>query len=310
LGPQGVFVEGQARHPVSSLEQTLELLELGARNRTVGAHEMNALSSRSHLVVTLELTTTSSSDSNSEGALLAGAEVLKSRLQLIDLAGSERVGRTEATGERLKEAQHINKSLSALGDVIAALGAAQAAGKKAAGVAASASANGSASTGAHIPYRNSKLTYLLSEALGGGSKVLMFVNASPAESSAAESICSLGFAQRCRSVALGAARRSLQPAESARYLREIALLRTQLAEAGLAPNALVQAAAEAAGTVGVPAAGLARTASSASLGSSSGAPSPAAVRPGMRPGAGPGTGALPAATRTVTALRRTAMGPG
>jgi hypothetical protein len=136
---------------------------------------MNAHSSRSHLVVTLELCATSKPAEAPAGAAAAGGggggrlatapESYSSKLQLIDLAGSERVGRTEASGDRLKEAQHINKSLSALGDVIAALGAAQAAGKKSGGAA------GAAAGGAHIPYRNSKLTWLLSDALGGGSKV-------------------------------------------------------------------------------------------------------------------------------------------
>jgi kinesin family protein C2/C3 len=110
------------------------------------------------------------------------------KLNLIDLAGSERVGKTDATGDRLKEAQNINKSLSALGDVIAALG-----NKKA----------------MHVPYRNSKLTFLLQDSLGGNSKVLMFVNVSPAVYNAGETVCSLTFAARCRAVELGQAKKQV-----------------------------------------------------------------------------------------------------
>ena len=105
---------------------------------------------------------------------------------MIDLAGSERVSKTDATGERLKEAQSINKSLSCLGDVINALG-----NKKA----------------THVPYRNSKLTFLLQDSLGGNSKVLTFVNISPAIYNLGETVCSLNFATRCRSTELGQAKR-------------------------------------------------------------------------------------------------------
>ena len=90
-------------------------------------------------------------------------------------------------GERLTEAKAINKSLSALGDVIAALSS----GKK-----------------THVPFRNSKLTYLLQDSLAGDSKALMFVNVSPEASDANETICSLKFAARCRDCALGKAKKS------------------------------------------------------------------------------------------------------
>jgi len=109
---------------------------------------------------------------------------LRGRLNLIDLAGSERLGKTNATGERLKEAQAINKSLSSLGDVINSLGDA---GSK------------------HVPYRNSKLTYLLQDSLCKESKVLMFCNINPSPLSAQETKCSLEFAARCRKVQLGRA---------------------------------------------------------------------------------------------------------
>ena len=106
------------------------------------------------------------------------------RLCLCDLAGSERLKATQATGQQLREAQHINKSLSALGDVIAAM----------------------ASKQSHVPYRNSKLTFLLQDYLREHARVVMFVNISPAQDSVGEGKCSLDFAARCRTVSLGTSR--------------------------------------------------------------------------------------------------------
>ena len=96
----------------------------------------------------------------------------------MDLAGSERLSKSEAQGQSRKEAQHINKSLSALADVIAARGAKQ----------------------AHVPYRNSKLTSLLEESLGGDSKTLMLVHCRPTADNIGETICTLNFASRVRNV--------------------------------------------------------------------------------------------------------------
>jgi len=101
-----------------------------------------------------------------------------SKLHLVDLAGSERVKKSGSSGSQLKEAQSINKSLSALGDVISAL----------------------SSGGQHIPYRNHKLTMLMSDSLGGNAKTLMFVNVSPAESNLDETYNSLMYASRVRSI--------------------------------------------------------------------------------------------------------------
>ena len=112
------------------------------------------------------------------------------KLNLIDLAGSERVSKSEAQGERLKEATHINKSLSALGDVINALG------EKA----------------PHVPFRNSRLTHLLADSLSGNSKLAMFVNISPASDCIRETNSSLEFGKRARSVHLGPASKNMQRA--------------------------------------------------------------------------------------------------
>ena len=120
------------------------------------------------------------------------------KLNLIDLAGSERLKSTNAEGVRLKEAQNINRSLSALGDVVAALGRSNGGGK------------------GHIPYRNSKLTFLLQDSLSANSRVLMFVNVTPASCSAGESQCSLNFAGRCRAVTLGTAKKTVRGRGSSR----------------------------------------------------------------------------------------------
>jgi kinesin family protein C2/C3 len=115
-------------------------------------------------------------------ALGAGARHV-GKLSLVDLAGSERLSKTDASGQTLKEAQSINKSLSALGNVLNTL----------------------ASKQSHVPYRDSKLTYLLQDSLGGNSKTLMFVNIGPAQSNCGETINSLNFASRAKTVALGKA---------------------------------------------------------------------------------------------------------
>ena len=105
------------------------------------------------------------------------------KLSLVDLAGSERLSKTDASGQTLKEAQSINKSLSALGNVLNTL----------------------ASKQSHVPYRDSKLTYLLQDSLGGNSKTLMLVAVGPAKENSSETVNSLNFASRAKLVTLGKA---------------------------------------------------------------------------------------------------------
>jgi hypothetical protein len=145
-----VIVEGAHEIPVDSLEQANKIFEFGLDNRKTASTNMNATSSRSHLVFSIVI----NSRNKQTGQKTIG------KLSLVDLAGSERVSKTGATQDRLKEALSINKSLSALGNVISALGD----GKK-----------------KHIPYRDNKLTMLMEDSLGGNAKTLMFVNVSPAD---------------------------------------------------------------------------------------------------------------------------------
>ena len=120
---------------------------------------MNAESSRSHLVIGIVIETTNRTTGT----------VMRGKLSLVDLAGSERAAKTGAVAEQLKEAMSINKSLSALGDVISALSSEQ----------------------SFMPYRNNKLTMLMQDSLGGNAKTLMFVNISPADYNCDESAISL-----------------------------------------------------------------------------------------------------------------------
>ncbi|KAL0089196.1 kinesin-LIKE protein [Phycomyces blakesleeanus] len=153
------------------------MLRKASQNRATGATNMNERSSRSHSVFMLRL----NGDNPVTGERTTGV------LNLIDLAGSERLAMSGSTGNRLKETQAINKSLSCLGDVISAL------------------LNNK--EGGHIPYRNSKLTYLLQNSLGGNSKTLMFVNISPLSEHFNETLCSLRFATKVNSCRIGTARR-------------------------------------------------------------------------------------------------------
>jgi kinesin family protein C2/C3 len=189
-GEHGLHVPGLTQTAVSSLAEVKELMSKGVKNRTVGAHNVNLHSSRSHLVVTIFVET----ERKKNGKMVT----TRSKLNLIDLAGSERLDKTNASGSMLQEAKSINKSLSALGNVIKALGK-----PPPAPAAAGSGASSSTPAAAHVPFRDSKLTYLLQDSLSGTSKVLMFVNISPVEWNAPESLCSLTFAQRCAKVQLG-----------------------------------------------------------------------------------------------------------
>lgn len=180
------YVEGLAEIIIDATNvsggmlQLEDLLKMAARARSVASTKMNAQSSRSHSVFVLNLR-----GYNEE----SGAEV-HGALNLCDLAGSERLDRSGANSDvkRLKETQAINKSLSCLGDVFNAL----------------------AQKSSHVPYRNSKLTYLLQDCLSGDGKALMFVNLSPTNASSNESLCSLRFAQRVNQVELGKATKHIQ----------------------------------------------------------------------------------------------------
>jgi kinesin family protein C2/C3 len=130
----GINVPEATLVPVSTTSDVIHLMNIGQKNRAVSATAMNDRSSRSHSCLTVHV----------QGKDLTSGVTLRGSMHLVDLAGSERIDKSEVTGDRLKEAQHINKSLSALGDVIASL----------------------SQKNNHIPYRNSKLTQLLQDALG------------------------------------------------------------------------------------------------------------------------------------------------
>ena len=188
---------------LESPEMVESILQNAAANRSVAATKANERSSRSHSVFILKLM----------GENHITGERSEGTLNLVDLAGSERLSHSGATGERLKETQNINRSLSSLGDVIAALGQ----GKD----------------GGHIPYRNSKvcgyfgslspvsnanmyqqLTYLLQFSLGGNSKTLMFVMVSPLQAHMSETLTSLKFATKVHNTHIGTAKRQARVRDS------------------------------------------------------------------------------------------------
>ncbi|KAM6371409.1 kinesin-like protein KIF17 [Pluvialis apricaria] len=169
---KGVYVKGLSLHTVHSVVQCERIMETGWRNRAVGYTLMNKDSSRSHSIFTvnMEIYTV---DERGQDHLRAA------KLNLVDLAGSERQSKTGATGERLKEATKINLSLSALGNVISAL------------------VDGRCK---HIPYRDSKLTRLLQDSLGGNTKTLMVACLSPADNNYDESLSTLRYANRAKNI--------------------------------------------------------------------------------------------------------------
>lgn len=169
---KGVYVEGLTEEITTSSSDLEELMKRGLSNRHVGATSMNERSSRSHSV----LTTTIESKNQKDGLW----NIRVSRFHIIDLAGSERSKSANTAGERLKEAGMINKSLSILGNVINSL------------------VEVSEGRVRHIHYRDSKLTFLLRDSLGGNSKTLIIANISPNSNSFGETLSTMKFAQRAK----------------------------------------------------------------------------------------------------------------
>ncbi|XP_019166346.1 PREDICTED: kinesin-like protein KIN-12B isoform X1 [Ipomoea nil] len=173
----GVYVENLTEECVSTMKDVKHLLLKGLSNRRTGATSINAESSRSHSVFTCVVESRCKS-------MADGLSCRKtSRINLVDLAGSERQKLTGAAGERLKEAGNINRSLSQLGNLINILAEVSQTGKP-----------------RHIPYRDSKLTFLLQESLGGNAKLAMICAISPSQSCKNETFSTLRFAQRAKAI--------------------------------------------------------------------------------------------------------------
>jgi len=171
-----IEVPNLTKEPVNNIEDVFDLLAKGNQNRAVAATSLNQTSSRSHMVLWVDVNSGFEGQDGNKGTLF-----------LVDLAGSERVKKSEVEGDHMKEAGHINKSLSALGNVMEALD------RKA----------------SHVPYRDSKLTYLLQDSLGGNSRTMMIVAVTPVDVAYDESIHALQFATRVRRINIGAAQRNI-----------------------------------------------------------------------------------------------------
>lgn len=175
---RGVFVEGLSEWAVRTPHEIYSLMQRGAMVRATASTKMNDVSSRSHAVFIMIVEQMTMNEDPSSREIAKHIKVGK--LNLVDLAGSERVRVTGATGKRLEECKKINQSLSALGNVIAAL-----------------TDNKSRN---HIPYRDSKLTRLLEDSLGGNCKTTMMAMISPAFEAFSESLSTLKFATRAKKI--------------------------------------------------------------------------------------------------------------
>ncbi|KAG1666625.1 hypothetical protein FOA52_005834 [Chlamydomonas sp. UWO 241] len=175
--PSGQNVVGVEQVEVAGPHEVMALMERGSRNRAVAGTQMNERSSRSHQVLTIIV----------DGLNRVTGATTHACLHLVDLAGSERLKQSGAAGDRLVETCNINASLSALGDVMAAL----------------------ARKDAHVPYRNSKLTQMLQDSLGGSAKVMMFMHVAPEGSFSGETLSTLNFGTKVAAVSLGQAKRNV-----------------------------------------------------------------------------------------------------
>ena len=168
-----VYISNITILPAGSASDLHSIMEMGLAHRHTGATNMNEHSSRSHLILAVLIEST-----NVETGVTT-----RGKLSLVDLAGSERFSKTGADGERMREAQSINRSLAALGNVISALVEGESSGSS-----------------KHIPYRSNKLSYVLSDSLGGTAKTLTFVNLSPSSYNLGESVSTLMFGSRVKTV--------------------------------------------------------------------------------------------------------------
>eukprot|EP00026_Physarum_polycephalum_P004067 Phypoly_transcript_04084.p1 GENE.Phypoly_transcript_04084~~Phypoly_transcript_04084.p1 ORF type:complete len:742 (+),score=137.74 Phypoly_transcript_04084:268-2226(+) len=192
-----VYVENATLRKASTAEKLRSFLMAGLKHRHTGATKMNDLSSRSHLIFSILI----------KSKNLQTKQHSTGKLSFVDLAGSERAARSGATDERLQEAKSINKSLSALGNVINAL-----------------------STGeSFVPYRNNKLTQLMSDSIGGNAKTLMLVNVAPGDANADESLQSLAYGQRAKLIT-NTATKMVETAEVQRLKKIIASFRAERGE--------------------------------------------------------------------------------
>ena len=172
----GVYVQDLSKHPVDSFEAIERIMEEGNKNRSIGSTEMNKTSSRAHTIITLSFKQFEIIDGNTTERF--------SNINLVDLAGSERQKKTKATKDRLKEGCMINLSLTILGQVINVLAEKSMGHKK----------------NAVVPYRDSALTRILQNALGGNSKTIMIWALSPAEINYDETLNTLKYAERAKKV--------------------------------------------------------------------------------------------------------------
>ncbi|XP_061340024.1 kinesin-like protein KIN-4A isoform X1 [Gastrolobium bilobum] len=218
-----ITLAGSTEVAVSTLQEMAACLEQGSLSRATGSTNMNNQSSRSHAIFTITLEQMhklhSVSPSNDTSDADMGEEYLSAKLHLVDLAGSERAKRTGSDGIRLKEGIHINRGLLALGNVISALGDEK---KRKEGV--------------HVPYRDSKLTRLLQDSLGGNSKTVMIACISPADINAEETLNTLKYANRARNIQnKPVANRDLISNEMQQMRQQLKYLQAELCSRGGAP---------------------------------------------------------------------------